>query len=285
MSAYHNAGSECFAALQRLLPQHTLSRLLAKLAQAQTPWLKNYLIRQFIRAYQIDLDDPISSSPEDFASFNDFFTRRLKPEARPIAASANTIVSPADGFISQIGDIRHGELIQAKGLSYTASRLLGEPAHQLGNFQQGEFATIYLSPRDYHRVHAPLTGQLLFSRYIPGRLFSVDSATTNYIDNLFTRNERLVCLFETAVGKCAVVMVGAMLVAGIASVWHGRYQPNVLLETDHSKQDIALAKGAELGQFHFGSTVILLFEQQPKSLLQQDLLNTHIQMGRQIGVW
>ncbi len=274
---------ELFAALQRLLPQHTLSRLIASLAQAETPWLKNLLIKQFIRTYNINLDEPASSDPDDYASFNAFFTRALKPEARPVAENSTAIVSPADGFVSQLGRISDDQVIQAKGMLYSASQLLGEASSNVGNFANGEFATIYLSPRDYHRVHAPIGGKLLFSRYIPGKLFSVNDATTAHINNLFTRNERLVTLFDTDAGKCALVMVGAMLVAGISTVWHGRYQPGTAREVDHSTDDVRLAKGDELGQFYFGSTVVLLFEQRKTRLLNPELSASQVMMGQVIG--
>lgn len=283
MSALQSFSSECFAALQRLVPQHAFSRLVARLAEAESPWLKNLLIRRFIHAYNVNLDEPISTNPSDYRTFNAFFIRQLKPDARPIDSHPSAIVSPADGVVCQLGSIRDNRLIQAKGIDYSASRLLGEDAANLGNFSNGEFATIYLSPSDYHRVHAPLDGKLLFSRYIPGKLFSVNAATTTHINNLFTRNERLVTVFDTAVGKCALVMVGAMLVAGIASVWHGRYQPGLLIEKDHREENLNVEKGAELGQFYFGSTVILLFEQRASTLLDQQLITAKVAMGQQIG--
>lgn len=301
MTDHTQLAAELFVALQRLLPQHSLSRLAAKPAEAKAAWLKNLLIRQAVRTYGINLDEAISGNPDDYDCFNSFFTRRLRPDARPLRGDKNSLVSPADGCISQYGVIDRDRLIQAKGIDYSASRLLGEAASDptgfaASHFANGEFMAIYLSPRDYHRVHMPVDGDLLLARYIPGRLFSVNSATTARIDNLFTRNERLVTIFDTPAGKCGIVMVGAMLVAGIASSWHGRYRPGVITETRHKPGDVRLAKGDELGRFYFGSTVIMLFErqlgQQPEQQPEQqqtrllsDGLAPEIKMGQKIGAF
>lgn len=255
-----NLTSEWFVALQRLVPQHGLSRLGSSLAEATTPWLKNALIKQFIRTYNINLDEAASDSLDDYRHFNDFFTRALKADLRPIDTDTNTVTCPADGTVSQLGKITEGNIFQAKGKSFSVDSLLGARDEDSQRFINGQFITTYLSPSDYHRVHMPVSGKLLYTRYIPGKLFSVNDTTTNYIDGLFAKNERLVCMFDTPFGHCAVILVGAMMVAGIESVWHGHYQPNNVENEQFSPDQVSLQKGEEMGRFKFGSTVILLME-------------------------
>jgi phosphatidylserine decarboxylase len=258
--------AEWFIALQRLVPQHGLSRLGSMLAEAKTPWLKNTLIKQFIRTYNINLEEAASSSLDDYPSFNDFFTRALKEDLRPIDSNKDSIVFPADGTVSQLGAIQEGNIFQAKGKSFSVSSLLGENFPEIDStdsqrFINGDFITIYLAPSDYHRVHMPIDGNLAYSRYIPGKLFSVNNTTAQHIDGLFAKNERLVCMFDTPVGRCAVILVGAMMVAGIESVWQGHYQPGVVKTDQFEENQVSLKKGEEMGRFKFGSTVILMFEQ------------------------
>ena len=248
-----------FFLFQKAVPQHKLSRLIGKVAEAKTPWLKNLLINQAIRTYQIDLSIAEREQVEQYSSFNDFFTRSLKPDARPICCQADAVISPADGILSQFGAIENNQFIQAKGQSYTTSRLLGTDNGLAAEFSEGSFATIYLSPSDYHRVHMPWAGKLLETRYIPGKLFSVNQATANGIPELFARNERLICVFETSRGKMAVILVGAMLVAGIETCWQDHYPPATHATVNFSKEVINLERGDELGRFKFGSTVVLLF--------------------------
>jgi len=275
--------AEWFVALQRLLPQHGLSRLGKKLAESQSPRVKNALIRQFIKTYQVNMEEALSSSVDDYANFNDFFTRALKPEARAIAKGDSVITSPADGAVSQLGTITAGEIFQAKGKSFSVEALLGEADEDSRLFQQGQFITIYLSPSDYHRVHMPVSGTLDYCRYIPGKLFSVNAATTAMVDGLFAKNERLVCVFDTDFGRCAVVMVGAMMVAGIETVWQKGYQANQLRVDQFKPEEITLDKGDEMGRFKFGSTAILLFE--PKTIhWSPEIASGHnVQMGQEIG--
>jgi phosphatidylserine decarboxylase len=283
-----NLQSEWFVALQRLLPQHGLSRLGAKLAEAKTPWLKNLLIKQFIRTYNINLDEVESSSLDDYPHFNAFFTRALKDGVRPIDPNDKAVVCPADGTVSQLGAIQSGDIFQAKGHSFSTDTLLGTQAeagtdsleHQ--RFLNGDFITIYLSPRDYHRVHMPIKGDLLYSRYIPGKLFSVNDTTTRYVDGLFAKNERLVTVFDTPLGHCAVILVGAMMVAGIESVWHGHYQPkpDSISTREFTPGEVSLEKGAEMGRFKFGSTVILMFEPGRLSWSEQYQPGAATQLGR-----
>lgn len=281
----NNFQAEWFVAFQRMVPQHGLSRLGYKLANAKTPWLKNRLIKQFIDHYNVNMDEAISSSIDDYVDFNDFFTRALKPDARPIDPDNNSIVSPADGTISQLGTILNGDIFQAKGKSFSTAALLGADDADSQCFLNGHFITIYLSPRDYHRVHMPITGKLLYSRYIPGKLFSVNDTTTQNIAGLFAKNERLVSLFETAAGRCAVVLVGAMMVAGIESVWHGHYSPGTVLNSDLSDDNITLEKGHEMGRFRFGSTAILLFEPEQVTFSEQYKAENTVRLGSALGTF
>ena len=249
-----------FAALQSVLPQHHLSRAIGWLAHLEHPeWLKNMLIRLFMRSYGISLEEAVLTSANDYPHFNAFFTRALKEGARPMANSR--YVAPADGQVSQCGSLESGELLQAKGRRYTASALLGGDDELAEQFSRGSYGTVYLSPRDYHRVHMPTSGTLLKTRYIPGDLFAVNTATVHSVDQLFARNERLVCQFETADGPLVLVLVGAIIVAGIETVWGGveSPQPDTIRETNwHPDQAPTLAAGDELGRFFLGSTVIMM---------------------------
>jgi len=255
-----NYSDKLFCFFQKVIPQHGLSRLIAKIAEAKTPWLKNTLIRQFIRTYDIDLSIAEREHVEQYLNFNDFFTRKLKADARPVASQSDVVVSPADGVLSQFGAINNDQFIQAKGQSYSTSRLLGDSSLAT-EFSGGSFATVYLSPSDYHRVHMPQGGRLLETRYIPGKLFSVNQTTANGIPELFARNERLICIFETSHGKMAVILVGAMLVAGIETCWQDHYLPGRHSVADFSLQTKNFERADELGLFKFGSTVVLLFNE------------------------
>jgi phosphatidylserine decarboxylase len=257
-----------FIALQRLLPHHGLSRFAGWMANSRR--LSQMLIRGFNAAYDVDLSEAVRSSRTEYKSFNDFFTRELKPDARPLDAPSGIAISPADGAISQIGDITDGQLLQAKGHRYSLEDLLGE-ADRLGGavlpgersletgFEGGTFATIYLAPQDYHRVHLPVAGRLLKSRSIPGALYSVNGVTEAHIDGLFARNERLVCFFDSDFGTLAVILVGAMLVASIETVWGSPTSPYRQLETSLHK-DQSFQRGAEIGRFLLGSTVIVCMQ-------------------------
>jgi phosphatidylserine decarboxylase len=251
---------ELFIALQRLIPQHLSSRLLGKIADSEITWLKRFLINQAVKTYRVDLSEIAVASIEDYPSFNAFFTRQLKAGARPIDKAKNAVVSPADGVISQLGDIDKGELFQAKGRFYSTRSLLACNEEQAAIFNQGSFATIYLSPRDYHRVHMPVAGKLVSTSYIPGQLFSVNGTTAENVEGLFARNERLVCQFETENGRLAVVLVGALFVAGIETVWQKEFVAGHM-EQRTFNPPLELKKGEELGRFKFGSTVILVSEQ------------------------
>jgi phosphatidylserine decarboxylase len=247
---------------QHLLPQHLLSRLVAKLANCKIPFIKNGLIKLFIHHYKIDLNTAAITELSAYPNFNSFFTRELKAEARPIMATPESIVSPADGTISQFGRVTDGQLLQAKGHLFSVAEFLGGAPEVAAPFQNGHFMTIYLAPKDYHRVHMPIDGKLITTISIPGKLFSVNCRSVAHVPKLFSRNERLVSLFDTEIGPMALVMVGAMLVAGIETVWSGQESPNThqsLSIKTYQQQDIVLCKGAEMGRFQFGSTVILLW--------------------------
>ncbi len=251
-----------FIFFQFITPHHMLSRCTAFLADLERPkWLINLAISAFIRIFGVEMDEAEQPDYRRYASFNDFFTRALRNAARPLASA--DVLCPVDGVISQIGDIQHGSLLQAKGRRFSTLDLLGGDVRRARDFDGGSFATIYLSPRDYHRVHMPLAGALTATTYIPGQLFSVNSVTAGRVEGLFARNERLVCYFDTQAGPLAMVLVGAMIVAGIETVWSGRVAPPprrpFSLDYRDLPEPVALDKGVEMGRFCLGSTVILLF--------------------------
>ena len=263
-----NHRAELFVAVQRILPKHALSRLIARLAESQNQWLKNLLINRAIKTFDINMDEALNDDLSCYKSFNAFFTRQLKPELRPLDAAANILTSPADGVISQAGKISKNKILQAKNVNYSLTRLVGN-ARQAKQYENGLFSTIYLSPKDYHRVHIPADGQLISTRYIPGELFSVNQQTAEVVPNLFARNERLVCEFKShQLGHFSVIFVGAMLVAGIETVWSGMEKPGpgAVRENDYSDQAISFLKGDEIGRFKFGSTVIVLFPENAVTL-------------------
>lgn len=247
---------------QYVLPHHALSRMMGKLTHSENTVWKNLFIKQIIRHYAVNMDEAQEPDINAYKSFNDFFTRPLKPGIRPLTAERNAIACPADGAVSQAGNITGGEIFQAKGKSFTATDLLGGSAERAALFNDGVFTTIYLSPKDYHRLHMPLTGTLREMVHIPGRLFSVNTATTNSVPGLFARNERVAALFDTEVGPMALVLVGAIFVSSIETVWHGVVTPpSVTSVQSWQYQDNAptLKIGEEMGRFNMGSTIIVLF--------------------------
>lgn len=249
--------------LQYILPQHTLSRFAGWVACCKFPPLKNALIRWFIRRYGVNMEEAVTNNLADYENFQSFFIRKLKTSRRPIATESNQLISPVDGIVSQIGSVQEGRIFQAKGFDFTLVELMGGDLDKASAFLKGQFATLYLAPKDYHRVHMPLTGQLISTTYIPGRLFSVSPQTAEQIPRLFTRNERLVCLFETSAGSMAVVFVGAMIVGSIHTVWGGDVTRAQTIESlAYLERDIMIQKGKELGYFKLGSTVILLLSSQ-----------------------
>jgi phosphatidylserine decarboxylase len=249
--------------VQHLLPHTLLTALMYHSTRWRfAPW-KNWQIRWFIGRYGVDIAEALHADARDYTHFNAFFTRALRPGSRPLEGGAETIVSPADGTVSAIGVIQSASLLQAKGQHYSLHSLLGEVDARTAAFEDGCFASLYLSPRDYHRVHMPVDGRLCEMIYIPGRLFSVNSATARAVPRLFTRNERLVCLFETALGPMALILVGAMLVSGMETVWAGPVAPphgQAMRSWRYEGNDaIELSRGEEMGRFNTGSTVIVLF--------------------------
>lgn len=258
-----------FVRLQYLLPHHLLCRLAYALCRSQRVWLKNALIRAFVRHYRPQMLEALEPEPTRYASFNAFFARALKPEARPPPSAASLLASPCDGILGQTGALADDELLQAKGHRYTLSALLAS-ASTAEPFRRGAYATVYLAPYHYHRVHMPLAGTLRAAWHVPGRLFSVNDATRARVANLFARNERLICLFDGEYGAFAVVMVGALFVGSMSTVWHGEVTPwnparayrgepsGVHRLAEPSGAPLFQPQGAELGRFNMGSTVLLL---------------------------
>jgi len=268
------------------LPQHAISRLTYQLTRIQTAWFKNAFIRRFAQHFQVNWSEALYQRPEDYRHFNEFFTRPLRDGVRPIEGDGNTVISPADGRISQIGSIDRDAVFQAKGHAFSVTDLLGGDTQRAALFRDGSFVTVYLSPRDYHRVHMPLSGKLRETIYIPGRLFSVAPHTTRTIPRLFARNERLVSIFDTDAGAMAMVLVGAINVAAIETVWSGLVTPPPRpgIETaDHQQSAIELERGAEMGRFNMGSTVILLFGKDRIRWLQGLHAGQALQMGQPLG--
>lgn len=272
--------------LQYLLSQHLLSKLMFHFARIENTWLKNTFTHWFVKTYQVDLSEAQREKVEEYKHFNDFFTRSLKPGARVIAKSA--IVCPVDGAVSQVGNINNTQIVQAKNHNYSVTQLLANN-EKAGKFTNGFFTTIYLSPKDYHRIHMPCDGKLIAMDYISGDLFSVNQKTVQSVDGLFARNERLVCYFETEFGIFGFVLVGAIFVGSIQTMWHGEITPpykaklnnvtvSVLMKLmpfrcnkqiqhfDYTNQNIQLKKGEEMGRFNMGSTVILLMTNQINKL-------------------
>ena len=271
-----------------ILPHHLLSGVVRAATRWQTVWWKNLLIRWFIRHFRVDMAEAEDPDPGHYPDFNSFFTRALLPAARPLTDQPQAILSPIDGHISQIGRIRDDRLLQAKGRDYSLVTLLGGSMERARAFQDGSFATLYLSPRDYHRIHMPNAGQLTESVYIPGRLFSVAPHTTRAIPGLFTRNERLVTLFDTTSGPMALVLVGAIFVACMETVWEGVVRPaGPGIQVRHYRSDpgsrIELRQGDEMGRFNMGSTVILLYGPGQMRWLEGLAANQAVRMGELIG--
>ncbi|CAI8806438.1 archaetidylserine decarboxylase [Methylocaldum szegediense] len=275
-----------FALAQHALPQHPLSRLMGVITRCRCSAFKNALIRSFIKVYGVDMSQALEPKPTAYGCFNEFFTRALKPETRPIPSDPDIVVCPADGTISQIGTISKGRVIQAKGKDFSVVELFGGRAENAEPFVDGRFATIYLSPRDYHRLHMPLDGTLREMIHVPGKLFSVNGATTANVPNLFARNERVIALFDTAAGPMALVLVGAIFVASIETVWHGVVTPptGTAVRTWHYPDNPpVLSRGQEMGRFNMGSTVIVLFGNDVVEWNESLTADTIVRMGQSLG--
>ena len=264
--------------LQFLLPQHLLSRLMFRFARIKTSWIKNTFTAWFVSNYGVNLSEAKFENIEEYKDFNDFFTRSLKSDSRPISNSK--LISPVDGVVSQCGSIEDSMILQAKSKKYSVSALLAD--NSKNNFFNS-FATIYLSPKDYHRIHMPCNGILKTMKYIPGNLFSVNQSTVNKIDNVFARNERIVCIFDTDFGEIALIMVGAIFVGSMQTSWEGQITPpytKSVKNYNYNNDHISILKGDELGRFNMGSTVILML---PKESLELFLKQGQpIKMGQSI---
>ena len=278
-----------FVTLQYLLPHHFLSSLMHRLARVELKPVKDLIIRRVVDWYKVDMQEAMESDPGRYRSFNDFFTRALHPDARPVTQLANEVACPADGTLSQAGDIESGYLFQAKGHDYALFELLGGNQEMTNLFEEGHFATIYLSPRDYHRLHMPLTGKLRKMVHVPGRLFSVNETTCRKVPRLFARNERVICLFDTEAGPMAMILVGAIFVSSIETVWAGTVTPARLRVSswDYNQQQqpetVNLEKGEEMGRFNMGSTVILLFGKDAVEWSEAFTPGSSVKMGSAIA--
>ena len=273
-------------ALTYVLPHRALSSLARALAYSTNPSIKQWLIDTVTRKFGVDLSEAAEPDPRAYQSFNAFFTRALKPGARVPDPDPNALLMPADGHISQCGDIVDGRIFQAKGQSYTAAELLGSEA-DAAPFADGVFATVYLSPRDYHRVHKPWTGTLRETVHVPGRLFSVGTAAVADVPRLFARNERLVCHFDTDFGPMVSVMVGALLVSGVETVWSGVEIPayaDAIARKDYRGKGITLERFAEMARFNYGSTVIVLLPKGAAHLAPELGAETPVRLGQRLAM-
>lgn len=279
--------NDLFVFSQHIAPQHLISRFAGKVADCDIPSFKNAVIAWFIKKYGVNMSEAALKSPEDFRNFNEFFTRELQEDARKIDMNADAIVSPVDGAISQLGEIIQGQIFQAKGQSFNVVELLGGNTERAKPFMGGDFATIYLSPKDYHRIHMPCTGTLREMVYIPGKLFSVNPVTAENVPRLFARNERVVAIFDTEFGPMAMVLVGAMIVASIETVWAGLVAPlqrNIKsVAYGATQEDITLEKGQEMGRFKLGSTVVLTFPPDVTGFVESLKAESVVQMGQTFG--
>ena len=260
--------SDRFAVLpQYLLPKQALTNFAGFVASRQRGWVTTEIIRRFVAKYRVNMDEALDSDIASYLTFNDFFTRALKPGARPLAQAG--LVCPVDGAISQFGAIEHDQLIQAKGHSYSTTAMVGGDQALADQYLNGSFATIYLSPKDYHRIHMPCDGRLSRMIYVPGELFSVSPVTARGVPGLFARNERVVCVFKSAQGPFVLALVGATIVGSMATVWHGVVNPprgKAVREWRYpanGQPEIVLRQGEEMGRFLLGSTVVLLFPKGP----------------------
>ena len=265
---------------QYLLPKQALTTLAGKFASARLGGLTTSVIRWFVGRYNVNMGEAANPDITSYASFNDFFTRALKDGARPLADA--DLICPVDGAISQFGPIAKDQVFQAKGHSYSTTALVGGDAALGARFENGHFATLYLSPRDYHRIHMPCAGTLTRMIHVPGELFSVNPTTARGVPGLFARNERVVCVFESAQGPFVLVLVGATIVGSMATVWHGQVnppRPGTLRQWDYAPGQVSLQKGEEMGRFLLGSTVVMLFPQGPLQFNPQWAPARPIQLG------
>lgn len=271
---------------QYLLPHHLLSQWMSHLTHSNYKWWKNLMINQIIKLYKVNMLEAHQQDINAYQSFNDFFTRELAPNARPICQQPGSIACPADGEVSQSGIIDDGDIFQAKGKSFTTVDLLGGNQKLADLFAEGHFSTIYLSPKDYHRLHMPVDGTLTEMIHVPGRLFSVNQSTTESVPGLFARNERVVCLFETKNGPMALILVGAIFVSSIETTWHGVVTPPTVSQVRHwqyENNEIFIPKGKEMGRFNMGSTIIVLFGKNKVNWNTDFKAGKKVNLGEMIG--
>ena len=282
------AGGRAFVALQRLLPQHGISRIVLALTRSRSPGFKNALIKLFVRGFKPDMSDAVLTDPTAYPSFNEFFTRALREGTRPIDADPAAIISPVDGTVSEAGSLDDDRLLQAKGHHYTLRALLAGNAGWERSFAGGSFATIYLAPYNYHRIHMPLPGELRESFYVPGKLFSVNRTTAQLVPGLFSINERVFCGFDAGGTPWAIILVGALNVGSMATVWHGDVTPRkhrevTPLPVTDLLSPITLPKGAEMGRFNMGSTIILLLPPGAATWKDSLVAGRTLRLGERIG--
>ena len=283
-----SASARAFVALQYLLPQHLLSALAHEITRSRVPWLKNALIGGFVRHFRPDMSEAAQPDPFAFESFNAFFTRALRPQARPADPDPALVLSPVDGSVSQVGKLDGSWLVQAKGHAYTLESLLATEGSWAEPFRGGGFATLYLAPLNYHSIHMPLEGTLRAAWYVPGALFSVNATTAASVPGLFARNERLVCVFGAGPLSFALVFVGALFVGSMSTVWHGEVTPRrprrrTEFPLDGSRASLTLARSAEVGRFNMGSTVILLLPPGRCTWLPSLAPGTTLRVGEALG--
>lgn len=276
-----------FAGLQYLLPKHLLSRLIYKVMRIRSPRIRNAIVRTFLAGYDIEMNEAQQPDPFAYGSFNEFFTRALKPGVRPIAADPELVVSPVDGTVSQCGHLQDDSIVQAKNHRYSLAALLGGDREAVETYRGGSFACLYLAPYNYHRIHLPMDGIVRSNLYVPGDLFSVNAATVRAVPRVFARNERLICDFDTHIGRMAVILVGALFVGSIETVHCGEVNPPPRLR----KAPVPIpkgvgrqfAKGEELGRFNMGSTVVLLFQSERIRWDATLVPETKVRLGKAIG--
>ena len=277
-----------FVLLQYLLPKRSISDLIGFFAKSKNFIIKSIFIHTFQKLYQVNLKDAVNEDIKSYPNFNSFFTRSLKPESRPIDNGKRSIISPVDGVISQIGSIKTGKVLQAKGMYFSLLNFIGNDKEYFERFKEGLFSTIYLSPKDYHRVHMPIDGKLKQMIYVPGRLFSVNRITSEFVKSLYSRNERLICFFDTARGPMAVTMVGAMIVSGITVRWEKEdcFNKKKIQKFSYpsiGKESVFIKKGEEIGRFMLGSTVVICFANNKLKWLNNISSDSVVKMGQPIG--
>jgi len=265
------------------LPHHLISRSVFKLTRIESPLVPN-AIEKFSKAFNVDLNEALNPDPKSYKTFNEFFTRELKPELRPL--SDTNLISPVDGTVSEFGNIKDNMLLQAKGIDYSLDQLLGGNPELLKKYEDGQFITIYLSPRDYHRIHMPCTGTLNEQTHIPGRLFSVAKHTVNTVKSIFARNERVVASFNADQGAMSMVLVGAINVAAIETVWDGLITPpkgKTVSSKNYSEGEVSINKGIEMGRFNMGSTVILILDKNMPKLSSNLAVDQTLKLGQALS--